>query len=213
MEGVRFFVMLGALVSWPLATNADWRSFLFLVGESDSAPGRVTGADLLGYQEGDRDVYRSPFEFTRSEQSEAGASYFVGAAPRVGEEVTIEWPSSWPAITRIRGGRTAPLHRGALFVLIFPVVALLMARAMWNQAGMFLEGLRIGVPSRKGEPSGLVDPETRELLAKAGDLPRGLELDEEGGFRLALPLRLVRPGIILVLAAGSLFLLIRGFVR
>lgn len=203
MEGLMFFLALTAMLAIVVVPNTDWRGFLF-AGAVDGVEGRVVNAEERGYQEGKHTVSRVYFEFERGGKKESGNSHFVGSRPRIGDEVRIEWPRDHPEVTRIEGARTGPLHRGALAVLFFPFFVLMMTQAAWRMASIFIQGMRDGVPSPKGNPPGLANPSTGEVLLSVEDLPRGVEVGMDGVWSLDSGSRLARPAVLSVLGAGAL---------
>ncbi len=209
IEGAMLFVILSSLVAWATAPNTDWRSFLFWNG-AESVKGRVVNTEDRGWLEGKKAVSRVYFEFERGGRKETGDSHFVGSRPRIGDEVGIEWPRDFPNLTRIQDGRTAPLHRGALAVLFFPLVALMMAQASWKGASPVLQGMRDGVPSPNPTVPGLMEPLTQAILAAPKDIPSGVEVGFDGGWALDSSSRLTRPAIMASLAAAGVAMLGRA---
>ena len=205
-------LILGVLISWPFTANADWRSFLFMNGVM-SAPGRVVGVERRDWQEGNRDVFKVNYEFARGGKIERGSSHFVGASRQIGDGVTIEWPASFPQITRIKEGRTAPLPSTVLLVLLFPLFGLLMMRVAWRGATNMVAGMSMGVAARKAGDSGLVDPITQKPWVALGFLPRGLEVGFDGAWEVSSFSSLLKPGATLLLAGAAVYLLITGFLQ
>lgn len=206
IEGLMFFLFVTALLSAAVAPNTDWKWFLFL-GAVEGAEGRVVNAEDRGWQEGNQTVSRVYFEFERGGKKEGGHSHFVGSRPRIGDVVRIEWPRDHPEVARIENGRTGPLHRGALAVIFFPLFTLMMANASWKMGSRVVRGMREGVPSAKGQPSGLADASTGEALALLEDIPQGIEVGMDGMWELDSGSRFMRPGILSTLGAGSVGLL------
>jgi hypothetical protein len=210
-EGALALWALLALAGSALAANTDWRSLLF-TGTVERASGRVVRVERGNWQELEKEVSKASFEFERGGATEAGASYFVGAGPEVGEVVRIEYPVAHPSITRIEGGRTAPLSRWMLTALIpFGAFPLLLIRVGWRRSNRILKGMGAGKVSLGGSPPGLVDAETGELLFHPSVLPVGLEVGLDGAWRVDSSSRLTRPVVFLLVAGGALSLLIRGF--
>jgi hypothetical protein len=209
MEGAAFFVILSCLLAWATVPNTDWRWFLFWNGEEGSK-GRVVNAEDRGWLEGKKVVSRVYFEFERGGRKETGDSHFVGWRPRIDDEVRIEWPRDFPHITRIEDGRTAALHRGALAILFFALLALMMAQASWKGASPVLQGMRDGVPSTDPKEPGLVEPLTKAMLARIENIPRGVEVGFDGTWALDSSSRMMRPAIMAGLAAGSAAMLGRA---
>jgi hypothetical protein len=206
IEGLMFFQFVTALLSAAVVPNTDWKWFLFLSGVEGTL-GRVVNAEDRGWQEGNQTVSRVYFEFERGGKKESGNSHFVGSRPRIGDTVRIQWPRDRPGVTRIENARTGPLHRGALAVVFFPLFALMMARASWKMGTLMVRGMREGVPSAKGQPSGLVDASTGQALAPLEDVPPGVEVGMDGAWALDSGSRLTRPAILSALGAGSVALL------
>lgn len=210
-EGLFFILTLTTLLSAVVAPNADWQSFLFL-GGSASTVGRVVNAEERGWQEGKRTVYRVHFEFERDGRKETGDSHFVGDRPRIGDEVRIEWPNSFPRLARVEGARSGPIQRGALFILLPAWLALVWTRSAWMIASSRLRGMRDGVLLSAGPEPGLVDEATQEMLARPKDIPYGIEVGFDGVWSLPSTSRLFRPVLLALIATASVGLLVNAFV-
>ena len=202
VEGLMFFLALTALLAGGVVPNTDWRSLLFMKGV-ESAPGTVLTAEERGWEESNQTVWRVRFELERGGRKESGDSHFVGSRPQIGDLVQIEWPRGFPAITRIEGGRTGPLHAGTLAVLLFPLFVLMMIQAQLKQASRVIQGLRDGVPTEKGGMPGLGDPTSGLILASLHSIPTGVGVGFDGVWALDTASRLIRPAVLSGLGVTS----------
>src|SRR5262245_48090096 len=129
------FAMVFALVFAP-ATDpvGTWR----LAQRRQEAPGWVQAVAETRFHEGGGEddegvpIYRYDYTFTLPDGTPMqGSSYSVGQQFRVppAVPVTVEYDPQHPATNRIRGTRTSPYPPGALFVVLFPAVGLVIALA------------------------------------------------------------------------------------
>lgn len=201
-QGLLSLVTLSSLLAALVVPHADWQSFLFILGGSGTM-GRVLNAEDRGWQEGGQSVHRVHFEFERGGKEESGQSHFVGDRPQIGEAIRIEWPTHLPGITRIENARSGPLQRGFLLVLLPACFALVRTRNAWREASRRLQGMRVGTPGGASTGPGLIDGETLTTLARADEIPHGIEVDSDGAWCLPTSSRLIRPAVMAAIAAAS----------
>jgi hypothetical protein len=127
-----FFFSFGMLLFWLLGWNADWTAPVLFRGPLQTASGRVTASEKTRFSEGGgkhgqgTPVYRHRYRFTFNGTEYQDVSYCTGGSPeRAGDTVTVEFPESRPARSRLRGMRRAPLSLIAGFVLVFLAAGLL----------------------------------------------------------------------------------------
>jgi Protein of unknown function (DUF3592) len=129
------FGMVFALIFAP-ATDpvGTWR----LAQRRQEAPGWVQAATETRFHEGGGEdeegvpIYRYDYTFTLPEGTPInGSSYTVGQQFQVppAVPVTVEYDPQHPDTNRIRGTRTSPYPPGALLVVLFPAVGLVIALA------------------------------------------------------------------------------------
>ena len=128
-----FLFGFGMIFFWAFALNADLSYFTFPSGKVVQTSGTVTGNRKTSFSEGGSKhrkgtpIYETRYQFqTPDGRVWEGSSYAKGRSINKGKTVSIEYLSSSPSSSRIKGMRTKPLGIFVLFVLIFPAVGVLL---------------------------------------------------------------------------------------
>lgn len=123
-----FFFAFGMIFCWVFIGLADSSSLYVFSGEVVQAEGVVTACEASNARENNQQVYSVRYEFMDERRTrQTGESFFTGRQFNVGERLAIEYPRGKPAVSRVKGGRTAPFDAWVLFVVIFPLVGAVMA--------------------------------------------------------------------------------------
>jgi hypothetical protein len=122
-----FLLLFSTPFFWMFAANADLSPLLYR-GRLEQAAGRVVRVADTGASEGKVRVRRVEYVFRAPGSGDQhGRSYVTGSAPGPGEAVVVQYPTGRPQFSRIEGMRRSMFGPGALVVLVFPLVGLVLA--------------------------------------------------------------------------------------
>lgn len=110
---------------WAFAMNADL-SFVTMRGELHRAAGRITEVRRTGASEGNSPVVEHRYEFSVAGRPYSGVSYATGSETPAGQNVDVEFAEGAPEKSRIVGMRRSMFGPGAIFVIIFPLIGLVV---------------------------------------------------------------------------------------
>lgn len=149
-------LLIGSLLFWGVAMNADITSESRLGKGAATAAGRVTAIHATGHTQGgkgkSKPIYAVHYRFTAADGVEReSVSYTTGEKHKVDEAVTVEHLPDDPGYSRIRGARRALFPAGSVVVAIVPLAGVLIAlygvrrgqRAAWLLAEGESAGARL----------------------------------------------------------------------
>ena len=130
------FVGVGMIFVWVFTARSDLTSWYRFRGDVRQVPGEVLGSDETGFSVGSggrghhrrgASIYAIHYKFTPPGGVERkGVSYATGWEAKHGEKVTVEFPASDPATSRIEGTRRGVLGPVGALALVFPLVGLVI---------------------------------------------------------------------------------------
>jgi hypothetical protein len=126
----------GMVFVWIFALNADLTSpFLFRL-ETATTRGRVESIHGTNASSNDRPIFEVRYTyFDNYGRPQAASCYATGGHPEVGDQVTVEYVSAFPEISRLPGMRRRTFGALAAFPVLFPLVGL----------GLLLSGAKHGL--------------------------------------------------------------------
>ena len=126
---------------WAFGGNAE----LPMLGELALTSGRVTSVKETGASENKTRVWANHYEYSVVGQRFEGVSYSTGSRVSEGDPVVVQYRTGNPSQSRIEGMRRKMFGSGALFVIIFPAIGLVVlafaTRAGLRRARLLKEGI------------------------------------------------------------------------
>jgi|Deesub1362A_J573_1020465.scaffolds.fasta_scaffold00938_13 hypothetical protein len=133
------FIGFGMIFVWVFALKADISSLALFLMPSRETPGQVRSAQDIGASENNAPVYEVHYVYVdHLGRQRSGVSYTAGGV-QPGSQVTVQYLTSAPEISRIKGMRRRPFSFWAVFPIIFPLIGL----------GFVYSGIRHGLKANR----------------------------------------------------------------
>lgn len=144
-----FFFGFGMIFAWIFVGNADFSFIYFIGNKTVQVEAKVVDCRETGAEINDREVYENHYKFFTPDGLEhEDFSYSTGIELNPGANVTVEYPSGKPEMSRIKGMRRQQFGLLVLFVLIFPLIGLIIVFFAFRSGVRIYRVLRNGIVTR-----------------------------------------------------------------
>lgn len=114
----------GMIFVWVFVSNSELATLGKFSGDLGGVSAFVTAVEATSMSENNTNVQVVRYEFEVDDRRLSGASYATRGLPAVGARVDVEYVVADPAMSRIKGMRTAPFSAAVAFVWLFPLVGI-----------------------------------------------------------------------------------------
>src|SRR5215831_17544095 len=134
----------GSIFFWVFAWHADFSGWRFRAGNVSRVTGELLHCRQTSYSVDESPVYANEYHYRVGSASVGGVSYSTGdCAP---DQVTVEYLTAQPEISRIVGMRRDVMGPWASLVALVPGAGVLFAVFGWRSGARRVKLLRDGVP-------------------------------------------------------------------
>ncbi|MDE2292514.1 MAG: hypothetical protein KGL53_10565 [Elusimicrobia bacterium] len=152
-----FFLGFGLVFVRIFGGAADLSAVTAFHGRLETAPAALSVVRRTGFSANKRRVFAFDYSFQEDGETYHGTSF--SQDDRLSGPVTAEFPAGHPSLSRLRGMRRKPFGPGALFVVIFPVIGLVILAFGLRKALRGIRLLRRGMLAT-GRQSGMAPTNT-----------------------------------------------------